>query len=121
MANATTTRKIDVSMYDFNVEAFMSQNYRLDTRTLRVQWASDDAVPEHVKYELTESCRGVSTNGNGACAIHAQHTAYYSNTTIYFTIGFGDVVDAGVILLLCSIRAPNYTRFFLLRICFLYW
>ena len=69
--SVSITRRIDVSLYDLNYEAFRAQHYQVQPHLLRVQWTSDDAAPEHVKHQLTEACRGVTTNGNGACAIHA--------------------------------------------------
>ena len=71
MASSTITRRTDVAVHDFNIEAFRSEAYRVKPHILRIQWSREDAVPEHVKLALTESLHGVSTNGNGACAIHA--------------------------------------------------
>ena len=76
MASSTITRRTDVSAshgdpYVFNVEGFRSGVYRVNTPSLRIAWAVEDAVPEHVKQDLAESCHGVITNTNGACALHA--------------------------------------------------
>ena len=71
MASSTITRKTDVAVYDLNIEGLRSVAHRVKTHILRIQCSSEDAVPKHVKLEFTESRRGVITNGNGACAIHA--------------------------------------------------
>ena len=76
MASSTITRRTDVSAshgdpYVFNVEGFRSGVYRVNTPSLRIAWAVEDAVPEHVKRDLTETCHSVITNTNGACALHA--------------------------------------------------
>ena len=89
MASSTITRRTDVSVYDLNIEGCRSGAYRVQTHKLRVQWTSEDAVPEHVKHELTESLCGVIANGNGACTMHA----VFGKPNVAQELFAGDVLD----------------------------
>ena len=40
-------------------------------RLLAIHWSADDAVPEEIRQSISTTQHAVSTNGNGACAIHS--------------------------------------------------